>query len=656
MARALSPADIFSFRSLADARISADGGRIVATLTRRDMATDMRAPVLIQSTDRAAWTEIVGSAGVITARIAPDGRRVAFLRRRKDRWELAVFDGTTRTLHESAAPLRELAWSPDGRVLAFQERVDADLPAWLGLLTPPEGAVWAPPPRHTSRLLYRHDAVGELPEHVFHVFLVPADGSAAPRQLTRGPWHFGLPHHVPPGLVFSADGRELLLAGTQAPDWDERPSDTDIHALNVANGAVRRMTEISGATAHPAPSPDGAWLAFTAVEHRGLSHQLRRLFVMPMAGGPAREVAPGLDRSLVDIAWAADSGSLLVGYDDAGAHHVARVSLDGTVRVLAEDVGSGAIEMPYGGGTFTVARDGTLTYVRTASDLPSDVAVVTPNGDRATLTAVNAELAAEIGGFRAAEMMWVAGAEGRRVQAWLTLPEGLGPHPIILEIHGGPYAQYGDRFSIKYQCFVAAGYAVLSVNPAGSTGYGEDFANALHDRFPGPDWEDLMAALDVACARPDIDARRQFITGVSGGGVLTCWSVTHTHRFRAAVAIKPVTDWQAWVLGADIGASVGLTWMGNVKPWEDPAKYRARSPLSYAQDARTPTLVMVGESDSRTPASEGMMMYAALRLAGVEAHLMRFPGTSHSSGAMRPSLFAAEISASIGWFGRFQNE
>eukprot|EP01037_Dinobryon_pediforme_P002154 gene2154-2191_t len=653
MPRSLTPADVFAFRSVSDARISADGGRIVATLTRRDKATDTRASVLIESTDRESWSEITGSDGVITARISPDGHGVAFLRRRDGRTELVVHDGAARTLHAATSPLRELAWSPDGKTLAFQERIDAPTPEWLGLLAPPERAVWAPPPRHTQRLLYRHDAVGDLPEHVFQIFTVPADGSAGARQITQGQWHYGLPHHVTPGLAFSADGRELLFAGTQRADWDAEPTDIDIHAVDVATCGVRRLTEIAGATAHPAPSPNGALLAFTAVHARGLSHQLRRLFVMPMAGGPVREVAASLDRSIVDIAWADDSASLFVGYDDAGTHHVARVTLEGEVTVLARDVGAGTIEMPYGGGTFTTARDGTIAYVRTASDLPSDVAVATSNRGTATLTAVNARLAAEVGGFRASEELWVDCAE-RRVQAWLTVPEGDGPHPIVLEIHGGPYAQYGDRFSIKHQSFVAAGYAVLAVNPAGSTGYGEDFANSLHDRFPGPDFDDLMAALDVACARSDIDAGKQFITGVSGGGTLTLWSVTHTHRFRAAVSIKPVTDWQSWVLGADIGASIGLTWMGGETPWEAPEKYRARSPLTYAQHARTPTLLMAGDADSRTPASETMQMYSALRLADVEAHLMLFPGTSHSSGAMRPSLFAAEVAATIGWFNRYR--
>jgi dipeptidyl aminopeptidase/acylaminoacyl peptidase len=656
MPRALIPQDVFAFRSVADARIAPDASRILATLTRRDIATDERVPSLILSTDRANWTGLADTEGAILARFAPDSRRIALLRRAGGGFSLALHaDGEVRTLHRSATPLRELAWSPDGGLIAFQQRVDTQVPDWLGLPTPPEGASWAPPPKHTARLVYRHDAMGELPESVFHVFVVPADGSAPARRLTDGSWHNGFPHHVPPGLIFSADGSELLIAGTQAPDWDAAPSEIDIHAIRLADGAVRRLTDIAGPTAHPAPSPDGRLIAFTAVRQRGLSHQLRRLHVMPADGSaPPREVLPEFDRSIGDIAWTADSRALIVAYDDAGAHHIARVELDGRLTDLAYDAGSGAIEMPYSGGGFSVARDGSIAYVATAIDRPSDVAIITPNRDTGILTAFNQDLAAEVGGFQGAEAFWIDGPEGRTIQCWLMRPQGEGPHPLVLEIHGGPYAQYGARFSIKYQMLAAAGYAVLFTNPTGSTGYGEEFANALHDRFPGPDYADLMAAVDAAIARPGIDADRLFITGVSGGGVLTLWTVTHTHRFRAAVAIKPVVDWQSWLLTADIGASIGRTWMGNTLPWEAPEKFRARSPLAHAQHARTPTLLMAGEADSRTPLSEAQQMYAALRLAGVEAHLLRFPGTSHSSTAMRPSLFAAEVAATIGWFDKYR--
>ncbi len=654
MSRRLAPADVFAFESVSDARISPDGRRVMATLTRRDIATDTRIPRLIVSDDRGPCRELPETQGVTSARLAPDGRRVALLRRSGERHDLVVHDGAARVVHTAVTALRELAWSPDGTMLAFQQRVDAAPPAWLGELTPPAGAAWAAPPKHTNRRLYRHDAIGEVPEAVFQIFVVPADGSAPARQVTTGMWHNGLPHHIPPGLVFSADGRDVLIAGTQREDWDVAPGDTDIHAIRIADGAVRRLTDIRGPTAHVAPSPDGAWIAFTSVVDRGLSHQLRRLQLMPSAGGAPREILPGFDRSIGDIAWEG-ARNLIVTYDDAGCTRVARVTLDGAMTVLARDAGAGAIEMPYGGGaTVSVADDGTVAYVRTSATEPAEVAVITPNGDIADLTNLNRALAAEVGGFRGAERIAFSGVEGRQVEAWLTRPDGAGPHPLVLEIHGGPYAQYGARFSIKYQSLVAAGYAVLSVNPTGSTGYGEDFANALHDRFPGPDYQDLMLAVDAAIAGGGIDTHNLFITGVSGGGVLTLWTVTHTHRFRAAVAIKPVVDWQSWLLSADIGASIGVTWMGGALPWQAHDKYRARSPLSFAQDAKTPTLLMCGEADSRTPPGEAMQMYAAFKLAGVEAELLRFPATSHSSSAMRPSLFAAEIAATIGWFGKYR--
>ncbi len=655
MARSLAAADVFGFRSVAAPQIAPDGSRIVAIVTRRDIATDALVPALWQFTGGTDWTALAGSDGVLVARIAPDGHRFALIRRTQAGYELSVRAGTEApvVLHRSATPMRELAFAPDGRSLAFQARMDAPLPAWLGLPAAPEGACWAEPPRHTDRLLYRHDAMGELPDSVFHIFVVPADGRAPARQLTTGRWHNGFPHHVPPGLVWAADGASLLIAGTRRDDWDTRPGDTDIHAIALADGAVQQLTDIPGQTAHPAPSPDGTLLAFTAVRERGVSHHRRRLFVMPAGGGTPRELLPELDRSIGDIAWDADGASLVVSFDAPGAGHIARVRLeDDALTVLARDASGGAIEMPYAGHGFSLARDGTVAYVRSAADLPCEVGVVEPHGAVRSLTALNAELADAVGGFRPAESFWVAGGDGRQVQCWLLLPPGAGPHPAVLEIHGGPYAQYGERFSIKHQAMAAAGYAVLSCNPAGSTGYGEAFTDALHDRFPGPDWDDLETAVEVVAARPDIDAGNLFVSGQSGGGVLTLWAIAHSRRFRGAVAIKPVVDWSSWVLGSDIGASIGLRWMGDALPWEAPEKYRARSPVTYAPQVRTPTLLMAGEADSRTPMSETLQMYAALRLAGVDAHLMRFPGATHSSSAMRPSLFAAEIAATIGWFER----
>lgn len=655
--RRLTPADSFAFVNATDAQIAPGGGRLCFVLTRRDIATDEKRTVLMLSEDRSTWAEVPGSEGCIVARWAPDGRRVAMLRKSQGRTGVVVRDvatGDTKVLMESAQPMRELAWSPDGRRIAFQVRIDEPLPVWLGLPVKPDGATWSAPVKVTERVVYRHDAHGEWPEGSYQVMVAIADGSSAPRQVTRGPWWNGMPHLVSPGLVWSRDGSEVLFTGTDRSDWDEAPSDIDIHAARADGGGVRRVTRHPGRVGPPVPSPDGRWLAYTVADDSRFSFKRRRLFVVPWGGGETREVAPGLDRSLDEAAWSADSGSLIVGYDAEGRREIARLALDGTLTPIVADVGSASIEMPYSGAGFSVAADGTLAYVRSAFDLPSEVAVVPPSGPVSTLTRLNDDLARAVGGFRTAESLWFDGAEGRRVQGWLMTPPMPGPHPLVLEIHGGPYAQYGDRFSMKYQMMAAAGYAALFVNPCGSTGYGEAFANALHDRFPGPDHDDLMAAVDAVAARPDIDRRNLFITGVSGGGVLTLWAVTHTDRFRAAVAIKPVVSWESWMLTADMGVSGGLVWMGGERPWENPGKYRARSPIAFAHMARTPTMLMAGEADSRTPPTEALQMYAALKLAGVETALVRFPGTSHASGAMRPSLFAAEVSIMLGWFERFR--
>lgn len=655
------PMDVFSFVSAADTQISPDGRQIFYVHTTRDIATDDKKNVIKVSSDRQTWIEVPETQGVIVARWAPDSRRVALLRKVGDKTEVVVRDiqgGISTVLTESTRPMRELAWSPDGTRVAFQMRIEEPLPAWLGLATPPAGAVWAPGVRYTERVVYRHDSYGEWPEGSYQVLVAAADGSAPPKQVTTGTWWNGMPHLNPPGLVWSTDGNEILFTGTQRPDWDAKPSETEIHAVRADGSGARQVTKHGGRVSRPAPSPDGKSLAYTQADDDRFSFKRRRLFVMPLGTngesvGEAREILPNFDRSIEDIAWTSDSKALLVTYEAEGRREIARVTLDGKATPIAEDVGA-SIEMPYASGGFSVAGDGTVAYIRSAIDVPAEVTVVPPSGPARTLTGLNDAFARELNGFHAAEMFWVDGGEGRKVQCWLMLPKTKGPHPMILEIHGGPYAQYGNRFSIKYQLLAAAGYAILFTNPCGSTGYGEAFANALHDRFPGPDYDDLMAAVDVAAARPDIDANNLFVTGVSGGGVLTLWTVTHTHRFRAACSIKPVVSWESWLLTADMGVTGGLVWMGSEKPWENPGKYRARSPLAFAHIAKTPTMLMAGETDSRTPPTEAIQMYSAFKLAGIETALVRFPNTSHSSWVMRPSLFAAEVSIMLGWFERFR--
>ncbi len=647
--------DVFAFRHADHVRLSPDGRHLAFAEVRRDVMRDARVSTLMLSANGGAWAAQPESEGIMALRWAPDSRRLAMLQRHGHISRIIVLDAATggrACLFETPESLRELAWSPDGRMLAFQMFVAAPGPAWVELPQAPEGAHWAPAMKVTERTVWRHDPAGELPHGSFQVMALDA-GGGAPVQVTQGTWMSGVFH--PAGLAWTADGAEILLSASRDPDWDRAPDRLAIHAVRLADGAVRMLGDGVGAPAFPAASPDGRWVAFVAADGHA-SGGVRKLRLVPAGGGAVQTLAGDLDRTLDMPVWTADSAALLVAADLPGRRGLVRVGLNGGHTILAEDVGNPGIEMPYSGGGFSAAEDGTIAYALTTPTCPSDVVVLPPGGPARVVTALNAEFAAEIGGFRDTEALEITAPEGHRVQAWLMLPAGPVPaagHPMILEIHGGPFAQFGAIFSIKYQLLAAAGYAVLSVNPRGSTGRGEDFAAALRDRFPGPDHDDLMAMVDAASARPDIDAGRLFITGVSGGGVLTLWGVAHTHRFRAAVSIKPVVDWQSWTLTADIGALMGHRWLGDVQPWENPAKYRARSPLTYAGDIRTPTLLIGGEADSRTPDTEALQMYTALRVLGVPTAYARLPGASHSSAVARPSHIVAEVMASLGWFGKY---
>ena len=237
----------------------------------------------------------------------------------------------------------------------------------------------------------------------------------------------------------------------------------------------------------------------------------------------------------------------------------------------------------------------------------------------------------------------------RPIDAWLVTPPDFDPsrkYPLILEIHGGPFAAYGPSFSTDYQLYAAAGYAVLYTNPRGSTSYGEEFANQIDKAYPGHDYDDLMSAVDPA---------NLFVTGGSGGGVLTAWIVGKTDRFRAAATQKPVIDWASFVLTSD-GANFYSPYWFAKKPWEDPQGYWARSPLSLVGNVKTPTLVVVGSDDYRTPVSESEQYYTALQLRGVPTALVKVPGASHGGIAARPSQSAAKASAILAWFERYRNK
>lgn len=646
--------DLFSLEAAADIQISPDGSRIAYVRRSGDIMTDrMRPTIWLIDTRSGEQTPLAAGPGAHSQpRWSPDGRRLAYVSTAEGgaaqmfvRWMASGESVRITGLPDSPT---SLAWSPDGRRIAYTMFVPGEGLELGKLPAKPEGAQWAPPLEVHSDIQYRTDEDGYLKPGFSHIFLVSADGGA-PRQLSFGPVHDNGP------LSWTPDGRAIVFSSNRSPDWAREPLDSEVYSLDPESGAIRALTDRRGPDTEPVVSPDGTKIAYTGFDDRRLGYQNAGLYVMDRNGGGARLLTGSLDRTVESPVWAADGRSVYVAYDDRGERKVARVGLDGTVRVVAEGLSGASLDRPYTGGGFSVARDGSLAAPSGSAQRPPDVALYR-SGARRVLTRLNADL---LDPKRLGEVRPLAATsfDGRRIESWLTLPPGWTEGrrvPLILEIHGGPFAAYGPHFSTDNQLYAAAGYAVLSVNPRGSTSYGEEFANLIHHAYPGRDYDDLMAAVDAAVAGGFADPDRLFVTGGSGGGVLTAWIVGKTDRFKAAATQKPVIDWASFALTADNPAFFSRYWFGKY-PWEDHGAFWARSPLSLVGNVKTPTLVVVGSQDYRTPVSEAEQYYTALQLRGVPTALVKVPGASHGGIAARPSQSGAKAAAILAWFEKYRD-
>jgi dipeptidyl aminopeptidase/acylaminoacyl peptidase len=646
--------DLFSLEAASDPQISPDGSKIAYVRRSGDIMTDrMRPTIWLVDTRSGEQVPLAAGPGAHSQpRWSPDGRRLAYISTAEGgaaqlfvRWM-----GSGESVRITGLPdtPSSIAWSPDGREIAYTMFVPGD-GMKLGALPPkPEGAQWAPPLEIHSDVTYRTDEEGYLKPGFSHIFLVAADGGA-PRQLSFGSVHDNGP------LSWTPDGRTLLFSSNRSPNWALEGFNSEVYALDVASGAVAALTNRNGPDSEPVVSPDGRLVAYTGFDDRERGYENNRLYVMERDGGSPRVLTASLDRSVDSPRWAADGRSVYVAYEDKGLRKVARVGLDGSVRTVAEGLSTSALDRPYTGGSYSVARDGALALASGSAQRPPDVALVR-GGTKRQLTRLNAEL---LDGKRLGEVrhLDVTAPDNRPIDAWLTLPPNRSDGqrvPLILEIHGGPYAAYGPHFSTDNQLYAAAGYAVLSVNPRGSTSYGEEFANLIQHAYPGSDYDDLMAAVDSAIAGGYADPDRLYVTGGSGGGVLTAWIVGKTDRFKAAATQKPVIDWTSFALTADGPAFFSRYWFGKY-PWEDHEAFWTRSPLSLVGNVKTPTLVVVGSEDYRTPASEAEQYYTALQLRGVPTALVKVPGASHGGIAARPSQAAAKAAAILAWFDKYKN-
>ena len=572
---------------------------------------------------------------------SPDGKKIAFMSDRDGTRQIHIMWLDTREVaqltHLERAP-SGLKWSPDGKMLAFTSFVPDTKPILpVKLVSRPKGAKWAKPAVIVDRLSWARDGRGPVPKGYSHIYVIDAELGGTPRQLTSGDYSHSDPQ-------WSADGTKIFFSAIRKPDAEYLRGDSEIYSLDIKTREIKTLTDRKGPDRGARISPDGNWIAYTGNDDKNYTSHLSSLYLMDPNGGEKRMLAGDLPNSPSTITWADDNSGLYFLLAEKGVCNLYFVPLKGKLTKITSGVHylSGLSLAQNGQVATTIStfyRPGYLVTFNLKSpdkmkelvDVNQDILAGTKLGE--------------------AQELWFKSPDGLDLQGWLIKPaefEEGKKYPMLLWIHGGPWAMYSVRFNWAWQNFAAKGYAVLYMNPRGSTGYGQDFVNGIQHSYPGKDLDDLMAAVDKAIAQGFIDTRNLFVCGGSGGGVLTAWIVGHTDRFTAAVSMRPVINWHSFV-----GTTDGSGWYRQFRkyPWEDPMEFAVRSPLHYVKNVTTPTMVMTGEADLRTPMSQSEEYYRALKMLKKDTLLVRMPDEFH--GWRRPSHRLLQQLYLMAWFEKY---
>ena len=646
------PMDVFELEWATDPRVSPDGGTIVYVRKSNDIMKDRERSNLWQITiDKQDHRPLYsGIKSARSPRWSPDGTKLAFISNDTGSQQIHVRwmdNGETAVITQLQNSPSNLTWSPDGKWLAFTMNVQASFEPIAKSRAKPEGAEWAKKPITVTSTQYQYDGRGIVEPAFRHVFIVPADGGSA-RQLTGGNFnHYG-------SLTWSPESDRIYFSANRSEDWELVSDEADIYSVTLSSKKIEQITNEPGAERSPVISPNGELIAFTKEERRPLAYTPNRISVMNLNGSNIRLLTQDLDGDASNVIWADDSKSLYYTYDERGIRKIGQVSIKGKINKVTDGLGGTTLGRPYLSGSFH-ANNKTIAFTYGQADRPANIAVF--NEDKLKiLTSLNEDLLGHKTLGEVNEIIYKSSFDEQEIQGWYITPPDFDPskkYPLILEIHGGPHLAYGPHFSAELQIMAAAGYVVFYNNYRGSLSYGEDFALLLQYKYSSKeDFADHMSGIDSLIDLGFIDDENLFIAGGSAGGIATAYAVGLTDRFNAAVAAKPVINWLSKPLTAD--SMVGQIYhQFPGPPWEHVEHYWKRSPLSLMGNVTTPTMLITGENDRRTPISETEQFYQALRLRGVDSAMVRLPDTSHGI-ASRPSRLILKVDHILAWFERYK--
>ena len=645
--------DVFELEWATNPEISPDGRSIVYERRGMDIMKDRKQSRLwLMDADGNNHQKLTAQdLNEYSAQWSPDGTRIAFTSSTEHGAEIFVYwtkTGKIARLTQLPRSPGNLSWSPDGKQLAFSMLVPQKEPSLVSPPPKPKGAEWADHPKLITRLKHEADGAGYLEPGFTHLFIIAAEGGTA-RQITNGDFNYGGPY------IWTKDGKSILFSGNLKEDADYDYTNSEIYSIAIVDGKSTALTSRNGPDEGAALSPDGKTIAYVGYEDKVQTYQINRLYIMNVDGTNKKEINTGLDRSLSDLKWAADGSGLYFVYDDKGDSKIAYTTLAGKTTLVANGLGGTSIGRPYGGGSYSKSAKDEIVYTFTTAYHPAELAMVTKGGTSKKISTLNEDLLSYRNLGKVEEIWYKSTIDQLDIQGWIVTPPNFDPskkYPLLVENHGGPISNYGLRFSPEMQLFAAAGYVVFYPNPRGSTGYGEKFGNLLYHDYPNNDYQDVMDGVDVILKKGYCTEDSLFVTGGSAGGTMTAWMIGKNNRFRAAAVVKPVMNWFSKTLTADnYYQYANYRYPG--QPWENMETYMKYSPVSLVGNIQTPTLVMVGTADLRTPLSEAKQLYHALKIRKIETALVEIPGASHSI-ASRPSQLITKVDHILAWFAKFR--